>query len=206
MKLPIAIRRPSQQGFSLTEVLVAGVVGGVIITTVAGMNNLSQTTILASKQREQVEAAVNSDIDTIRQKMVTYTWCAGQGSITPSDNVNQCPRGLDQLSDRYKRDYYFPNQNIPGPNNSPGDLDRFKAACQDDSTSNGNGNGNGNQANSFLSGLITSIESQTLPDSSGVTRTVTISDGRAKRVLITYSGASLNRSLLMTPTVAAWCP
>lgn len=202
MKLPIANRRPNQQGFSLTEVLVAGVVGGVIITTVAGMNNLSQTTILASKQREQVEAAVNSDIDTIRQKMVTYTWCAGQGSITPSDNRSQCPRGLDQLSNRYKSDYYYPNQNTPGAGNSPGDRDRFKAACQDGRTTTGNGD----QANTFLSGLITSIEAQTLPASSGVTRTVTISDGRAKRVLITYSGASLNRSLLMTPTVAAWCP
>ncbi len=195
---PHPSRRSSHQGFSLTEVMVAGVLGGVFITTASGMNNLSQKTILAFTQRELAEVAVNSDINTIRQKMITYTWCSGQGSLTPIDDRNRCRRGLTKPRDRYKRDYYSPNQNTPAAANSPGDRDRFQAACQDNSTSN--------QANSFLSGLIASIGAQTLPASSGVTRTVTISDGRAKRVLITYSGPSLNRTLLMTPTVAAWCP
>ncbi len=197
---PHPSRRSSHQGFSLTEVMVAGVLGGVFITTVSGMNNLSQKTILAFTQREQAEAAVNSDINIIRQKMVTYTWCSGQGSITPAADLNRCPRGLTSPNDRYKNNYYSPNQNTPASADSPGDRDRFKAACQDNSINTGN------QANSFLSGLIASINSQTLPASIGVTRTVTISNGRAKSLLITYNGDSLNRTLLMTPTVAAWCP
>jgi prepilin-type N-terminal cleavage/methylation domain-containing protein len=185
--------RASQQGFSLTEVMVAGVVGGVIFTTVAGMNNLSQKAILTSLQREQTEAAVNSDLNTIRQMMINYTWCSGQGSVTPSADTGRCRKSL---SERDKPGYYSPNQNIPDAAKNPGDRDKFKTACQDTGTS----------SNSFLSGLIASINSKTLPVSAGVTRTVTISDGRSKRLQITYSGKTLNRTLLMTPTVAGWCP
>jgi type II secretory pathway component PulJ len=193
MKLPTPNRHPGQQGFSLTEVMIAGVMGGVIITTVASMNNLSQDTILTSTLREQGEAAVNSDLNIIRQKMVNYTWCAGEGSITPSADSSRC---LRPLRERALPGYYSPNQNTPDTANNPGDRDKFKAACQD----------NGTSSNSFLSSLIASINSQTLPVSLGVTRTVTISDGRAKSLQITYSSDTLNRSLLMTPTVAAWCP
>jgi prepilin-type N-terminal cleavage/methylation domain-containing protein len=191
-------RRYGQQGFSLTEVMIAGAVGGVIITTVARMNNLNQKIIQTSTQREQAEAAVNSDINTIRQKMVNYTWCAGQGSITPSADSSRCRKSLipGVKPSYYHSGYYSPNQNTPDAANNPGDRDKFKAACQDTGTSN----------NSFLSGLIASIDAQVLPSSAGVTRTVTISDGRAKRLQITYSSDTLNRSLLMTPTVAAWCP
>jgi hypothetical protein len=157
------------------------------------MNNLSQDTILTSTLREQGEAAVNSDLNIIRQKMVNYTWCAGEGSITPSADSSRC---LRPLRERALPGYYSPNQNTPDTANNPGDRDKFKAACQD----------NGTSSNSFLSSLIASINSQTLPVSLGVTRTVTISDGRAKSLQITYSSDTLNRSLLMTPTVAAWCP
>lgn len=196
MKFPTPNRRSSQQGFSLTEVMIAGALGGVIITSVASMNNLNQKTIQTSTQREQAEAALNSDLSIIRQKMVNYTWCAGEGSLTPIADRSRCRKGLSQPSDRHKREYYSPNQNIPDAANNPGDRDKFKAACQDTGTS----------SNSFLSSLIASINAQKLPASSGVTRTVTISDGRAKILLITYNGNSLNRTLLMTPTVASWCP
>jgi prepilin-type N-terminal cleavage/methylation domain-containing protein len=202
MKLPTPTRRnpslerhhrASQRGFSLTEVMVAGVMGGVIITTVAGMNNLSQEAIQESTLEEQAEAAVISDINSIRKKMAAYTWCSGQGSVGPVADRSRCPIALDK---RGQLAYYSPNQNTPNAANESGDRDKFKTACKD----------NGSSSNSFLSSLIASINDQSLPSSLGVTRTVTISDGRAKRLQITYSGTKLNRSLLMTPTVAAWCP
>jgi prepilin-type N-terminal cleavage/methylation domain-containing protein len=202
MKLPIPTscnrpltggRRSGQRGFSLTEVMVAGVVGSVIITSVAGMNKISQKTIETASKQEQAEAAVNSDINIIRQKMGAYTWCAGQGSIEPNADRGRCRK---DVSKRGQIEYYSPNHNTPDAAKNPTDRDKFKNACQDISSSR----------NTFLSSLITSINSQSLPSSLGVTRTVTINDVRAKRLQITYSGDTVNRSLLMTPTVAAWCP
>jgi prepilin-type N-terminal cleavage/methylation domain-containing protein len=202
MKLPTPTRRnsslerhhrPGQRGFSLTEVMVAGVVGAVIITTVEGMNNISQKAIQESTLEDKAESAVISDINSIRKKMLIYTWCSGQGSVGPGEDTSRCPI---PLKDRGLVAYFSPNQNIPVAANQGGDRDKFKTACKD----------NGSSSNSFLSSLIASIEGQSLPSYLGVTRTVTISDGRAKRLQITYRGNKLNRSLLMTPTVAAWCP
>jgi prepilin-type N-terminal cleavage/methylation domain-containing protein len=191
-----AQRCAGARGFSLIEVMVAGVLGGVIVTSAVGMSNLNQRTILETGQRERAETVINSDIDLIREKMISYTWCSGQGSVEPSSDRSRCRLGL---SGRGKREYYSPNQNTPAnPNlNASGDRDNFLNACR----STGSGN-----SNAFLSPLISSINSQQLASSSGVTRSVTISDARTKRLQITYSGPTSNRSLLMTPTVAAWCP
>jgi type II secretory pathway pseudopilin PulG len=183
-------------GFSLTEVMISAAVGAVILTSVAGMNNVSNRTILDAGQQESVEAAINSDLDMIRQKMISYTWCSGTGTIgpvTPVGTSNTCSKNL---SAKGSKEYYFPNMAATPAATAIANRDAFYAACNQTNTTD----------NSFLAPLITSINSQTLAGTSGLTRQVAISDGSAKKLLITYSSSTVQRSVLLTPTVASWCP
>lgn len=182
-------------GFSLTEVMISAAVGAVILTSVAGMNNVSNRTILDAGQQESVEAAINSDLDMIRQKMISYTWCSGTGTIGPvnPDPNNPCTK---KLSAKTSNEYYFPKMASPPTATDIANRDAFYAACNQTNTTD----------NSFLAPLIASINSQTLAGTSGLTRQVAISDGSAKKLLITYSSSTVQRSVLLTPTVASWCP
>jgi hypothetical protein len=197
-------RRPWQQGspggqlgFSITEVMMAAVMGGVIISSVATMNNLGNRSMVQARQQQSTDNIIQADLDTIRQQMVSYTWCSGAGTLQPIPDPTRCLRSINEKS---KREYYFPNQNVkPNPSEptSLGDQDKFIAACQDTASAN---------SNLLLSSLITSIGSLSLPSSAGVVRNVSVVDGSAKRIQITYSGTDVQRIVLMTPTVASWCP
>ena len=194
-------------GFSLVEVLVAAVLGGVIITTVARMSDLSNMAIFQSSDVETVQADINRDIETIRDRMTAYTWCSGAGSITPCSTSTS----LSKKSELYYKpvsDSQIANAGNGGDStttqdpNSPTAL--FKNACNDkQSTPN----------NLLLANLINLIDQlPALPN--GISRSVAVQDGASKLIRITYTTPAnpnavtkqIQRSVLMSPTVAAWCP
>jgi hypothetical protein len=184
----------AQAGFSITEVMVAGVIGAVIITSVAGLNNLSNTSLNSSSQQQVIETAVNRDVETIRQRMVSYTWCSGAGTLEPIADTTRCRQPLSQKSNSQ---YYFPGKSVSDSPGTLSDKDKFLAACQDNQNTS---------SNALLARLITAITAPELPQPQGATRSVAVIDGSAKRVQISYAGLNPPRSILMTPTVASWCP
>jgi len=201
-------------GFSLVEVLVAGVVGAVIATTIPVMSNLSSRVAYQSRDKESAQSYIDSDIELIREKMKAYTWCSGSGSIDP------CDAAVDpQMGENYYTGTSIENAaasaesvanstangnaaGFSGLGSSQGKsaVAKFVNACKDTQSTS---------KNELLANLITTISATKadLPIPTGFSRRVEVQDGTAKLIKITYTGPeNFQRSVLMSPTVASMCP
>jgi hypothetical protein len=166
---------------SMTEVMVSVAIGGVLASSMMTMNALTLGTLKNSANEEITKVAINRDLETIKARMNSYTWCSGAGTILPTADTTRC-----RTSNKANKAYYY-----PGNSN---DKLTFATACDDNVSSN---------ANRFLAPLIFNLNTLAVPQ--GASRTVTVADGSLKTVQVTYSSANLRRSMVMTPTAAAWC-
>lgn len=53
-------------GFSLVEVLLAAVVGGIMVTTMANMSNLSNRMINQATSKQNAQVSINTQIEELR--------------------------------------------------------------------------------------------------------------------------------------------
>jgi hypothetical protein len=173
-----------ERGLSIIEILAAGVVGALIITAVASLGNISNRTISEASRQEDADSAISRDLETIRGLMSSYTWCSGAGTLEPIADQNRC-----RTTRKSNKFYYFPK--------NPDDKNLFISACGDDRSSSDN---------LLLASLITSLSPPAMPNPPATTRTVTVSDGAAKSLQISYRGKGTPRTVVLTPTVASWCP
>jgi len=195
---PLRRQRPAagEQGAALILELLVGIV--VLATAVATAASISVVTNRSTRTGHgltEMETRIDTDLAQMRQWAELYTWCAGFGT-TSSTRVNASPTCKSKSS--ANSSYYYPDNPPPGNPTAAQALRTFNAACNDGTTTQ------------FNQPLITFLN--IVPRPSGVTREVISDDNRAKRLRITYTATvpnstkGIQRVVVLTPTVAAWCP
>lgn len=194
----------TSSGFSLTEVLVAASLLGLIGSIVVSMFNLTTRTTTQTTTTANTLAAIDNDISQIKQLAETLTCCPG--SCTTNQTIintaisagTKCTSG----SSPGLSSYYFPIV--------AGDVTTFTNACAATTAA----------GDLITSTLITSINALPLPsgiasrtavvDAAGATPTA--DEIAAHRVRVTYTGTTgaggsfVNRTIKIVPTVATFCP
>ena len=185
-----------EQGAALMLELLVGIV--ILASALATAASLSVVTNRSSKTGHgltEMETRIDTDIAQMRQLAELYTWCPGSGT-TSRARVNASTTCKSKVNTNAS--YYYPDNPPPGNIAGALALANFNAACNDDQTT---------LFNQALINILTPF-----PRPSGVTREVSSDDNRAKRLRITYTATvpnitgGIRRVVLITPTVAAWCP
>lgn len=160
----------------LTSTLLAA------ITLTNGTNRLHVGTV----QLNDLQSQVDSDIAAIRRRAEIFTWCTGMGTFAATGTT--CA-SINPNSDAY----FFPNSSTSTTANP------FLVGPEQTAFINACGTAD------LTAALVNDINSRPLP--AGVTsRVVTNDDTTANRLRITYTAPNLSRLVVLTPTVAAWCP
>jgi hypothetical protein len=160
------------------------------------INGLGSTDEFAKR-----DAAVSADLAELRGLAARYSFCDGVGTLAPSGS--SCLRKDDPFSDYRSEDYFSPYN--PDPSSESAQQLAFRSACADP-------NSDTLTANLLKAMLANKTYDRQLSDAK-ITRSVdndTDSGGSgpyaAHRLRIIYSGPKVDRTVLITPTVVAWCP
>lgn len=89
-------KHQQDQGFTLIEVIISGLVMGVMMVSVAQLAGKAMVGSTNQKDRQTIEAAINNDIQLLQQadSKLTYQW------IVENDNpVNACTNPGQYLAD-----------------------------------------------------------------------------------------------------------
>ncbi|MEB3332401.1 MAG: hypothetical protein VKI83_07925 [Synechococcaceae cyanobacterium] len=133
------------------------------------------------------QRGIEDDMAMIRDLGDRYSWCTGEGSISPSSSSTCSASSPGGSLD------YVPRNT--GSGTSVGtQLASFSAACDASSGSTDSLNAN----------LISAINARSAP--SGLSREVSSDDVAAHRLRITYRADGFSRTMVYTPPVVAWCP
>lgn len=169
---------PEARGVTLVELLVGSILLVIAFAMAATISGVNNRNLQTSATTADQDSLIDSDISAIRKISEEYTWCTGAGTLSASGSSCDSTTARDQ-------NYYFPNNSA--------NIALFEAACADTTA-----------PDALNAALVYEINSRaTLP---GVTRTVSYDSVTAHRLRITYAGTNVNRVLLLTPTVAGWCP
>lgn len=176
----------SSGAFSLLELLVAIVLLATTTAAAAMLWNGTNRMVVSSSSINDLQSQIDSDVADIRTRAATYTWCSGAGGFSTS--APTCASD-DPRSDNY----FFPNSSLAttaNPSIEGPEQVAFADACG---------------TATLTEALVTDINSRALP--AGITsRVVANDDVTANRLRITYTGPGVSRIVVLTPTVAAWCP
>lgn len=187
--------RGSEGAALLIELIIASV---MVITAFAMAMALTNNTALNSKQTNTVgnrESIVNADIALLRNLASRYSFCDGVGSTTPSGS--SCRKSGNPDSDYKSEDYYYPDN----PDDSgalTNEQRNFHSACAAE------------PGFDLTANLITAMKASTSYasdlSSAGISRSISLENADAHRLQVRYTGPKVDRTVLITPTVAAWCP
>lgn len=166
------------RGASLVELVIGSMILIFAFAMAAAIAGVNGRNLLTSRTTSNQDALIDSDISAIRRLSEEYTWCTGAGTLAASGP------SCDSTSAR-NQNYYFPSNST--------NIALFESACADTTA-----------PDDLNVALVNQINSRaTLP---GITRSVTYDNVPAHRLRITYTGTNVNRVILLTPTVAGWCP
>ena len=178
-------------GFSLVEVVVAVALLGLIGSITANVYGVITRSTTSTSTAANTLAAIDSDISRIKQISETLTCCPGScttnaTTIATAVANSKCGGSTPGLSS-----YYWPLVS--------GDVTTFEAAC------------NATLANGAIeTAMLSAINGLTQP--TGATRTASVDEIAAHRILVTYTGTTgtggsfVNRDIKIVPTVASFCP
>lgn len=190
-------RRPGSSSAGaglLVELMIASV---IVITAFAMASSLTNSAVISTSNGGSVanrERTVNADIALLRDLAAQYSFCDGKGTTLPSGST--CRKTGNPDTDFRSEDYYYPDN--PSSSAAISEQTAFHTACE------------GTGGTSLTGALITEMNNSTTYaaelSSLGISRKVSLDDGTAHRLRISYSGPKIDRTILITPTVAAWCP
>jgi hypothetical protein len=195
-------RRSSSDGAALIVELIIS--STMVLTAFAMAASLSGKALNGIEQTDKFakrDAAVNADLAELRSRAARYSFCDGTGTLAPT--ATSCLKQGNPISDYRSEDYFSPYN--PDPSSESAEQSRFLEACD---------NPNSDQLTAELLKDLnkTSTYASQLSDA-GISRKIendTDSGGSgpfsAHRLRVTYSGTKVDRTVLITPTVAAWCP
>jgi type II secretory pathway pseudopilin PulG len=163
-------------GFTIIEIVVAATVIALACSAGAVLSGVSSRALSSGNRESLQQNQIEADLAGIRDLADSYTWCSGSGAFS------SCVSGVSARSENY----YFP------PSTSPTAISAFETAC----TATG--------SDSLSAALVTAINARPVPP--GVSRSVASDDIATHRLRISYAGNTVNRMVLLVPTVAAWCP
>lgn len=188
---PVQAPCHSAAGFTLTELLIAGVMLLAILASVASLFESANRHTRLTGQRYQQEADIDADLALISKLNEHYS----------------CARGIDQCESSIGS---HPTQNGYFPDPASADLvASFEAACNqiggqdllspltgDESTGTG--------------GIIERNSARADLEAKGLIRTISRAnppDGRGHRYTVAYfSGEEMLRQNTFVPTTVNWCP
>jgi type II secretory pathway pseudopilin PulG len=163
-------------GFTILEVVVAATVLALATSAGAVLSGVSSRSLTSGNRTSLQQSQIEADLAAIRDLAATYTWCSGAGAFST------CTAGVPARSENY----YFP------PSTNPSAISAFETACS------------ATGSDTVNTVLVSAINARPAP--AGVSRTVASDDIATRRLRLTYAGSSVNRVVLLVPTVAAWCP
>jgi hypothetical protein len=168
--------------------LVAIAVAGAASLLVSGTRTRARAEV-----NDRHEALIDEDVSQIQELARSYTWCSGAATFDGS-TCNLVGPGSE--------DYYFPNP-IAADGTGPTRIVDLVRACTPTS---------GSPARTdLINSLIAQLPAAQLTGINGeLVRAAAVPDGPAlaQRVLITYTNQAntVSRRVILTPTVASWCP
>lgn len=184
--LPLArrrllLRRPGADGSTILEVLIAVAIIGLAFAGAATLSAVQNRSLISASNLSTVQSQLDADVAAVRNLAETYTWCSGAGGFNGS--AANCAGATARTEN-----YYFPIASAATA------ISNFETAC------------NNTVSDTLNTALVTAINAITLP-SLITARTVVNDDIAAHRLRINYTtSAGASRTLVLTPTVAAWCP
>lgn len=192
---------PKANAFSLVEVVVSAAITGLVILGVARLWGESTQMFQQLRQRNNQEALIEEDIATMEDLAYRYTCCPGTCTTNSSDVEGSATcKGKDgdgkpSVGTEY---YYFPFYPATSPttiatNPTPKIAD-LEALCA-----------SGTLVTALATQMTNAAKSQAFVDL-GLTRSVVVDNASLHRVRIDYTGTNLQRSTMVVPTAARWCP
>lgn len=165
----------------IVEVLLAAVIIGIVFAGVATLTNSQSRSITSSSDIANVNNQLDADVAAVRNLAETFTWCSGNGGF--SGTATNCSGAAARTAS-----YYFPIASATTA------ITNFETACNNTAT------------DSLNVVLVTAINAIVRP-SLITNRDVTNDDIPTNRLRITYTTSpGITRTVILTPTVAAWCP
>lgn len=182
---PRSAQKGRSSGFSLAEVLIGTVILAFAVAMAAAMHGVASYGLLGSTTINDRDALVDGDVAEIRALAERLSWCSGTGALQATAPCQDSNPG--------SRDYYAPAASMDDEAN----MNQFEAACT---------NGTLNTT------LLAAINAR--PALPGINRAAQNAEGigtTTNGILIRYTSPDDNenpvsRSVVITPTVAAWCP
>lgn len=177
------------EGSTITEVMISIAIITLAFTGAATLWAIQNRSLLRSNNLSTVQSQLDGDVAAVRNLAETYTWCSGNGGFNGSaTNCAGATAGTEN--------YYFPIASATSAINT------FETACNNAAADTLN-DPNGSSSSSSLVKAINNIELPSLVDK----RIVEFDDLSANRLRITYTTSTgASRIVVLTPTVAAWCP
>lgn len=177
------------EGSTITEVMIGIAIITVAFAGAATLWAIQNRSLLRSNNLSTAQSQLDSDVAAVRNLAETYTWCSGNGGFNGSaTNCAGATAGTEN--------YYFPIASATSAINA------FETACNN-TTADTLNDPNGSSSSTSLVKSINNLERPSLVDS----RTVEHDNISAHRLRITYSTSTgASRIVVLTPTVAAWCP
>ncbi len=182
----IAAAPSGSEGVALLELIVAlALLAGTLVAAVTLTNGTNRLQV-GSIQLNDLQSRIDTDVAEIRGRAEIFTWCTGAGTFAASGPT--CA-STNPRSDNY----FFPNSSTADAANP------FAIGPEQTAFINACG------TTALTTALVNDINARALP--AGVTsRVVANDDATANRLRITYTAPNVSRIVVLTPTVAAWCP
>ncbi|MFM7642797.1 MAG: hypothetical protein ACKO45_14785 [Cyanobium sp.] len=182
-------RNLSSTGSTILELLVSVSILALAFASVATLTSVQNLSLISSTNLSTSQSQLDSDVAAVRNLAETYTWCSGSGGF--SGSAPNCAGAQART-----KNYYFPIASATTA------ILNFETACSNSSSDTLN-DPTGSTA---TSSLVKAINAITLP-SLVTARSVANDDIVAHRLRLTYSTSTgASRTVVLTPTVTAWCP
>jgi prepilin-type N-terminal cleavage/methylation domain-containing protein len=193
--------KPPPNAFSMVELLVSLAITGLVIVGAGSLWGESSRMFQQLRLRNNQEAVVDDDIAAMEDLAYRYTCCPGTCTIdaaviaASATCAGQGGDGKPHVGTEY---YYFPYYApIASYQPTPGNIQSVENLCS---------------SGTLVDGLVTALKNAPLTDTSynktgiPLKRTVVVDNALLHRIRVDYTGTNLQRSTMLVPTAARWCP